>query len=365
MPKVSVNPNYYSPRDMLMLRLSILIGGVLIGLFMIGDLQMVPKGLVDAYVTNRAFVQLPIVFALLASSFHPRFLQFAQAAFFLTILSLVYTNYYLIHVSWKLAAFSFPYEGTFLYAFFGFFVLGMTFRYALWLMFLSSAGFICLMLLDSVYGDRTFMNAGFVVGSLFIGVIGRHRLDLLLGELKGANEQLITLSTTDGLTGLLNRRAFTSESERLFAILRRSGQPLAVFMIDLDHFKQFNDCYGHQEGDRAIRCQADILRSVFKRETDILGRYGGEEFIVVAEGHSASESERQAARILTQWQDLAMPNEGSTSGKFLTCSIGICHGMPADYDSLENMIKTADEALYSVKERGRGRSIVDGGLTAQ
>ena len=77
MPTVTIDPNYFSPRDMLMLRLSILTGGVLISLFMIGDLQMVPEELVDAYVTNRAFVQLPIVFALLASSFHRRFLQFS------------------------------------------------------------------------------------------------------------------------------------------------------------------------------------------------------------------------------------------------------------------------------------------------
>ncbi|SOB78181.1 diguanylate cyclase (GGDEF) domain-containing protein [Marinobacter sp. LV10R510-11A] len=358
MPTVTIDPNYFSPRDMLMLRLSILIGGVLISLFMIGDLQMVPEELVDAYVTNRAFVQLPIVFALLASSFHRRFLQFSQVACFLAILGLVYTNYYFIHVSWQLAAFSFPYEGTFLYAFFGFFVFGMTFRYALCLMLLSTAGFICLMLLDSVYGDRTFMNVGFVAGSLFIGAIGRHRLDQLLGALKSANEQLITLSTTDGLTGLSNRRAFMGESERLFALLRRSGQLMSVFMIDLDHFKKFNDSYGHQEGDRAIRCQADILRAVFKRETDILGRYGGEEFIVVAPGDGKNDFERQAAQILAQWQALAMPNEDSPSGQSLSCSIGICHGLPTDYGSLENMIKAADEALYSAKEKGRGTFVV-------
>ncbi len=359
MPKVSVDSNYTSSHHILMLRLSILVGGVLIALFMIGDLELVPEEMAGSYFTNRVFVQLPILLALLAASFHRRFFQFAQVAFLLTVLGLTYANYYLIQVLWERSAFSFPYEGTLLYAFFGFFVFGMKFRYALWLMLLSSLGFICLMLLDPVYGNRTFMNAGFVVGSLFIGAIGTHRLDRLVGEINIVNERLITLSTTDGLTDLLNRRAFMYESERLFALQRRSGQPLVVFMIDLDHFKQFNDCYGHQEGDRAIRCQADILRRVFKRETDILGRYGGEEFIVVAEGRSTSEFERQAARILAQWQDLAMPNEDSPNGKFLSCSIGICHGMPADYDSLEDMIKLADEALYSAKERGRGTFVVN------
>jgi hypothetical protein len=141
----------------------------------------------------------------------------------LTVLGLTYSNYHLIHVLWERAEFSFPYEETLLYAFFGFFVLGMKFRYALCLLLLSSLGFIGQMLLEPVYGDRTFMNVGFVAGSLSIGAIGRHRLDRLVGEINEANQQLITLSTTDGLTDLLNRRALMSEAERLFALQRRSA----------------------------------------------------------------------------------------------------------------------------------------------
>ncbi|MCL7943745.1 GGDEF domain-containing protein [Marinobacter sp. ATCH36] len=358
MRNISVDQYNLSSRDMLLLRLSMLTGGILIILFMIGDLQMLPKELADVYVINRVILQLPVVFALLAFSFHRRFFEFAQPAFFLVILSLSYANYYLIHVAWEQAGFSFPYEGTLLYAFFGFFVFGIHFRYALWLMLLSSLGFMWLMLLEPVYGDRTFMNVGFVMGSLFIGVIGRHRLDRLLGKLEEANEQLITLSTTDGLTDLLNRRALTDYSERLFSLLRRSDQPLAVFMIDLDHFKQFNDLYGHQEGDRAIRCQADILKSVFKRQADILGRYGGEEFIVVTAGHNRTEFENQAREILAQWNAMAMPNEGAPGGKFLSCSIGICYGSAADFASIEEMIKTADQALYGAKNHGRRTFVV-------
>jgi diguanylate cyclase (GGDEF)-like protein len=365
MQNTSVDPYRLSSRDMHLLRLSMLTGGILITLFMIGDLQMLPEKLVDPYVTNRVLLQLPVVILLLAFSFHRRFSEFAQWAFFIAILCLSYANYYLIHLAWERAAFSFPYEGTLLYAFFGFFVFGMKFRFALWVMVMSSLGFICLMLLQPVYGDRTFMNVGFVVGSLFIGVIGRHRLDRLLGKLEEANERLITLSTTDGLTDLLNRRALKDQSERLFSLLRRSDQPLAVFMIDLDHFKQFNDLYGHQEGDHAIRWQADILRSVFRRQTDILGRYGGEEFIVVTAGQNRSDCENQAREILAQWEAVAMPNEGAPGGKFLSCSIGICYGSAADFASIEDMIKTADQALYSAKNRGRRTFVVSNSVELQ
>lgn len=358
MPNASVDPNKVSSRDMLMLRLSMLIGGALIALFMFSDLQLVPAEMREAYFQNRAFLQLPIVLSLLAFTFSRYFIRFAQSAFLLAILGLTYTNYYLIYVCWERAAFGFPYEGTVLYAFFGYFVFGMKFGYALLLMVLSSLGFVGLMLLEPVYGARTFTNLSFVVGSLFIGVIGRHRLDRLLGELEEANARLLTLSTTDSLTELLNRRAFTSESERLFDLQRRSGQSIAVFMIDLDHFKAFNDHYGHQEGDIAIRCQADILRQVFKRQTDILGRYGGEEFIAVTAGCSMDQFTRQAAEILDLWRERAIPNGGGLENGLLSCSIGICQSFATDFDSLGDMIRMADEALYCAKERGRATYVV-------
>lgn len=358
MPTTAISPGFFSSRDALIFRTSVLIGGMLIALFMMGDLQLVPKELTDAYFTNRAFVQAPILLALFVSSFHPRFFKFAKTASFLTILSLIYTNYYFIYASWQLARYSFPYEGTLLYAFFGFFVFGMTFRSAILLMVLSSLGFICLVLMVPVYGDRAPMSVGFVAASLFIGALGRYRQDKMLTALKSANKQLITLSTTDSLTGLLNRRALVTESERLFTFMDRSDQLLAVFMIDLDHFKKFNDHYGHQQGDRAIRFQADILSSVFKRETDIIGRYGGEEFVVVAVDGSVSGIEQKAESILAKWQDAAIQHEGSPGGGLLSCSIGICHGMAVDFDSLEDMIQAADQAMYRAKESGRGTFVV-------
>lgn len=353
-----LDPDRMSARDMLMLRGSLIVGGVLISLFMIGDLQLVPDQLKDFYFRNRAFVQLPVILALFGFTFHRRFQQLAQPAFFIGVLAVTYTNYYLIHVAWERGGFSFPYEGTLLYAFFGFFVLGMRFGYALGLMLLSSLGFLILMLMDPVYGEFTFMNVGFVVGSLFIGVIGRHRLDRSVDKLKESNEQLFSLSAIDPLTDLLNRRAFTAESEKFFELHRRSGQAMAVLMMDLDHFKKFNDRFGHQEGDRAICLHADIMRRVFKRRTDILGRYGGEEFIAVTMAPAAAELSNQAADILAHWKNSAMAGEGKDGKRLLSCSIGICRGYAADFDALADMIQLADQALYCAKNRGRARFVV-------
>ncbi len=354
MPNFSVHRVKPSLSDLVRLRLFVLTGGVLIALFMIGDLELLPAELERSYVGNRLFVQLPTVFALLAFSFHPLFPRFKQSAVLVATLVLTYANYYLIYRCWQLAGFSFPYEGTLLYAFFSFFVLGLNFRCALALMLLSSFGFLGLMLVYPVYGDLTMINAGFVLASLFIGVIGRHRLDHLLGQLQDANHNLVRLSTTDDLTGLSNRRALMAESEKLFSLLQRSGQTVTVFMLDLDFFKQFNDHYGHQKGDKAIQTQADIMREVFRRQTDVLGRYGGEEFLVVAPGISAVECEVKAREVLQAWQQRAVPNAGSPDHRLLSCSIGICHGSAANLLSLNEAIQLADEALYQAKNNGRG-----------
>lgn len=333
-------------------------GGILIAIFMLAYHDAMPGEVSEGYFNNRIFVQLPIGFVLFAFTFHPRFFQFAQPAILLTILAIIYANYYFIYVAWERAAVGFPYEGTLFYAFFGFFVLGLRFGYALWLSVLSSLGYMGLILMDPIYGARTVINIGLVVGGLTIGVIGRYTIDHLMGKLEDANEQLHKLSTLDPLTDLLNRRAFMSEAERLFNLQRRSGQSLVVFMFDLDCFKAFNDRYGHQAGDRAIRRHADIMRSVFKRQVDILGRYGGEEFIAVTPGYESNKPEHQAADVLAEWRKVAMRNEDNPIEGGLSCSIGICEGFAADFDSLEEMIKAADDALFCAKNRGRGTFVV-------
>lgn len=335
------------------LRLSMIIGAALILLFMIADLELLPPELDAIYATNRLVVQLPMVAFLLAISFHRTFRHFRQCAFLLTILGLTYANYYLIHKCWQLQGFSFPYEGTLLYAFFGFFVMGLSFRYALMLMVVSSLGFVVLTTVDPVYGDRTAIANGFVLGSLFIGVIGRYGIDSLMHRLRQANEQLAELSALDPLTGLLNRRALMAESEKLVTMAQRAGEPLGVFMLDIDSFKQFNDRYGHQAGDRVIVRQAEILAAVFRRKIDVIGRYGGEEFLVIASGLEQSECKKKARAILQQWQESGIPNDGAQSHRIVTCSIGVGWLAAGSEVSLDEMIRLSDMALYEAKAKGR------------
>jgi diguanylate cyclase (GGDEF)-like protein len=151
---------------------------------------------------------------------------------------------------------------------------------------------------------------------------------------------------TDGLTGLLNHRGC---QERLRAALEQAdGEPVSVVVIDLDHFKQINDSHGHAEGDRALAAAAARLRGVV-RDTDAVGRLGGEEFVLLLPGVS-NEAAREAAE-----RARAAVAEVQAGGRPLACSAGVASA-PADAIDAAELLACADAALYSAKDAGRGRT---------
>lgn len=167
---------------------------------------------------------------------------------------------------------------------------------------------------------------------------------------------LYRLATTDPLTGAFNRGNLMDRGAEEFARHKRYQTPLSVLMIDIDHFKKVNDTYGHQVGDEVLkRMVAVILGSI--RQTDVFGRYGGEEFMAFlshTDGAGALEAAEQLRRVLG---DLTMDTE---KGPFhFTVSIGVSEVKPGD-QSLEDVIKRADAALYKAKEGGRNRVVSDG-----
>jgi diguanylate cyclase (GGDEF)-like protein len=156
-------------------------------------------------------------------------------------------------------------------------------------------------------------------------------------------------ASTDGLTGLLNRRSF----ENKVRVLRRQGAPFALVMADLDHFKQLNDTYGHDAGDRALRIFSETLRTVV-RPDDLVCRYGGEEFAVVLPGCSVEQAVDVMERARSELQ--AVANRGDTAP--FTASFGVVGG---DLDEeFEDLVARSDAALYRAKREGRNRVIVDG-----
>jgi diguanylate cyclase (GGDEF)-like protein len=160
------------------------------------------------------------------------------------------------------------------------------------------------------------------------------------------------LATTDGLTGLHNRRHFTDLATRLVSAAKRNHRSLTAMMIDVDHFKKINDSYGHATGDEVLQAVADVLRATV-RDHDVLGRYGGEEFALVLpemDGDPVQAAERLRGAVA----DVAVP--ARTGPVRATVSIGIAELKPDD--TLSDLLSRADDGLYRAKLDGRNRVVV-------
>jgi len=171
-------------------------------------------------------------------------------------------------------------------------------------------------------------------------------------ELNVANKELQRLSTTDGLTGIANRRFFDQLSVREWRRCERMNKPMALVMVDVDHFKKFNDTYGHQAGDECLKSVAAQVARAAPRATDLAARYGGEEFVLVLGQTTIDGAKWVANNIRQHVADLMIPHLASNIGT-VSVSCGVASLMPMEGISFEDLLKTADEALYKAKEQGR------------
>jgi diguanylate cyclase (GGDEF)-like protein/PAS domain S-box-containing protein len=174
-------------------------------------------------------------------------------------------------------------------------------------------------------------------------------------ELRKANDRLSELSSLDGLTGIANRRSFDEILDKEWNRAMRLGQPLAMIMFDIDHFKLYNDTYGHQQGDECIKLVASTARSVLRRPTDFVARYGGEEFAVILPDTDAMGAQRIGEMIRKAIQVLALPHAASLVTPVVTVSVGVAACLPSGDLSQLQLVMSADEALYKAKQEGRNR----------
>ena len=178
-----------------------------------------------------------------------------------------------------------------------------------------------------------------------------------------AADELTVMAAVDGLTGLTNRRACKAEMDVRWRQSIDGGVPISLLMLDVDHFKLFNDHHGHQEGDRALRAVAAAMKAGLLRPGDVVARFGGEEFLAVLPGTDAAGALAVAERIRASVEDLAIPHAGAARG-LVTVSIGVATLRPRSEDDVAGLVKAADEALYAAKRAGRNRISVDEGRGA-
>ena len=164
---------------------------------------------------------------------------------------------------------------------------------------------------------------------------------------------LHSIAMQDGLTGVANRRRFDEQAQLHWRQGRRDKKPLSLILIDIDHFKQYNDHYGHLAGDKALRDVAHALRSALQRPHDSLSRYGGEEFACLLPDTDNGGARLLAQRLLDSVRALNIPHAMSSAGELLTISAGVATLLPDSTSGIENLLNMADEQLYRAKHDGR------------
>jgi diguanylate cyclase (GGDEF)-like protein len=171
--------------------------------------------------------------------------------------------------------------------------------------------------------------------------------------LEQANQELHRLAMLDGLTRVANRRHFDDYLLQQWTLLTRLQQPLSLILVDVDEFKRYNDRYGHLAGDDCLKQIAQTLSDTIMRPTDLVTRYGGEEFAIVLPFTALEGAQQVAQAIQSAVLKLGLPHANSTVSDRLTLSLGVSCIVPQPELSIETLISTADKALYQAKEKGR------------
>jgi diguanylate cyclase (GGDEF)-like protein len=187
----------------------------------------------------------------------------------------------------------------------------------------------------------------------------RELLNLEKDNLQESNIHLQALARHDGLTGINNRRAFDERLLEEWRRAERSKTSLAILLLDVDHFKLYNDFYGHQVGDDCLRKLARALDHMVGRVGDSVARYGGEEFVMILPNADIQQATEFAEKVIKKIEALRIPHEKSPVSSVVTLSIGVASAIPGseDYQEAEFLTRDADRALYQAKSEGRNRAV--------
>jgi diguanylate cyclase (GGDEF)-like protein len=239
-------------------------------------------------------------------------------------------------------------------AFYFYFMLGLSFNAALRSNLLLIAVYACAAVAGAIAAPVATYSLFVLLCANLIGGAGCYALEYANRVAFLERRRLAEVATHDGLTGLLNRAALEEQARSLWQHAQVTGLPVSLLLIDIDHFKAYNDRYGHQEGDRCLReVSAAIRQTACRRPLDVVARYGGEEIIAILVGSDRGDAAAAADSVRRAVADLEIAHSASSTRPYVTVSVGVTTVEPGGDYSHERAVRLADVALYATKTRGR------------
>ncbi len=234
-----------------------------------------------------------------------------------------------------------------------FYFLGLQFRISLLSASLAAVSFVVSACLSGLALPLTLRSCVYLLATLIGGAIAALQIETRSRSSFLESHLISELAQRDALTGTKNRRVFNEHLVRIWQQAVADRRSLSILLIDVDHFKAYNDRYGHLAGDEALRSVARSVQAFVQRPLDILARYGGEEFSAILYDMPGGEAKEIAERMRRAVMDLGIEHRGSRTAEMVTISIGVAAIEPSDDRECQGALQLADQALYEAKVRGR------------
>ena len=236
-----------------------------------------------------------------------------------------------------------------------FYFMGLRYRTALFVVLLTGASMLAAAIACHLPSTIAFHSGAFAVTSFVAFAVAAQEIEKRSRRAFLESQLVAELAQHDVLTWTKNRRVFDEYLPRLWRQAAEDGRELALLLLDVDHFKPYNDRYGHQAGDAALRKVAQAIQSCVRRPLDLVARYGGEEFTAILYDTDGARAASTAERIRKAVEALAVEHRASRAGLVLTVSIGVAIVAPDIRRTPGGALQLADEALYRAKSQGRNR----------
>ena len=248
-----------------------------------------------------------------------------------------------------------PFTALILATMFVYFLIGLPFLAGLVTNLIAAAAYLGGALMLAMPGQELTYNTLMLLLAIAVGAIVAYNVEHARRTVWLESRMLDEAAQRDGLTGIYNRRRFDEHLTHVWQHGVREHRPVTLLLADIDHFKAFNDRYGHQAGDEAMKAVAAVLAQFARRPFDLVARYGGEEFAIVLHDTTQAHAVQVAEQLLEAVRGLGIPHQDSSAAAALTISVGVACVQPAARRSSAGLLQLADQALYAAKDGGRNR----------